>query len=46
MDQLASMFSGAAYIIGAVALLGVIVMFHELGYYLAGRSLKIGIEEF
>jgi regulator of sigma E protease len=46
MDQLSGILSGAAYILGAVALLGVIVMFHELGHYLAGRALKIGIEEF
>jgi regulator of sigma E protease len=46
MNQLFNMFTGAVYLIGAVALLGVIVMFHELGHYLAGRALKIGIEEF
>ncbi len=34
------------YILIAIAMLGVLIFVHELGHYLVGRAMNIGIEEF
>lgn len=34
------------YILIAILMLGVLIFVHELGHYLVGRAMNIGIEEF